>query len=238
MAFQYHVREMTAETSAEEFVTRFVRVERFLPFCQQCGSYDTRWTCPPFDFDPMTIWQSYTGLRLYARILQADVPEQPLDEAVAALKQEKRLYRQELQRWERETPGSQMLLAGTCDQCETCEKVQGHPCGRPELLRYSIEALGGDVEGCLQHYSERFKTILTQQTELKAKRAELEQQQAEDAELTSHMELAADTLEQADTAIMKWDEYQIRALVESVRILSKDEVLVRLKSGIEKIEKI
>ena len=152
MAFQYHIREMTAETSAEDFVTHFVHVEKFLPFCQQCSSYNTRWTCPPFDFDPMTIWRSYTGLRLYARILQADVPEQPLDVAVAALKQEKRLYRQELQRWERETPGSQMLLAGTCDQCEVCEKVQGHPCGRPELLRYSIEALGGDVEGCLQHY--------------------------------------------------------------------------------------
>lgn len=83
----------------------------------------------------------------------------------------------------------------------------------------------------------RFKTILTQQAELKVKRAELEQQQ-EDAELTSHMKLAADTLEQDDTAIMKWDEYQIRALVESVRILSKDEILVRLKSGIEKIEKL
>ena len=94
MAFQYHVREMTAETSAEEFVTRFVRVEKFLPFCQQCSSYNTRWTCPPFDFDSMTIWQSYRGLRLYARILQADTPEQPLDEALAALKQEKRLYRQ------------------------------------------------------------------------------------------------------------------------------------------------
>ena len=87
-------------------------------------------------------------------------------------------------------------------------------------------------------YSEHFKTILTQQAELKAKRAELKQQQAEDAELTSHMKLAADTLKQADTAIMKWDEYQIRALVESVRILPKDEILVRLKSGIEKIEKI
>ena len=83
---------------------------------------------------------------------QRPMPEQPLDVAVAALKQEKRLYRELLQRWERETPESQMLLAGTCDQCETCEKVQGHPCGRPELLRYSIEALGGDVEGCLQHY--------------------------------------------------------------------------------------
>ena len=114
MLFQYHIREMTVETSAEDFVTHFVHVEKFLPFCQQCSSYNTRWTCPPFDFDPMTIWRSYTGLRLYARILQADTPEQPLDVAVAALKQEKRLYRQELQRWERETPGSQMLLAGTC----------------------------------------------------------------------------------------------------------------------------
>ena len=75
MPFQYHIREMTVETSAEDFVTRFVRVEKFLPFCQQCSSYNTRWTCPPFDFDPMTIWQSYRGLRLYARILQADVPE-------------------------------------------------------------------------------------------------------------------------------------------------------------------
>ena len=73
---------------------------------------------------------------------------------------------------------------------------------------------------------------------MKAKRAELERQQAEDAELTSHMELAADTLEQAGTAIIEWDEHYIRALVESVRILSKDEILVRLKSGIEKIERL
>ena len=54
--------------------------------------------------------------------------------------------------------------------------------------------------------------------------------------MTNHMELAADTLEQAGTAIIEWDEHYIRALVESVRILSKDEILVRLKSGIEKAE--
>ena len=125
MAFQYHVREMTAETSAEEFVTRFVRVEKFLPFCQQCGSYNTRWTCPPFDFDPMTIWQSYRGLRLYARILQADVPEQPLDEAVAALKQEKRLYRQELQRWEQETPGEPDAAGGHLRPVRDVQKGTG-----------------------------------------------------------------------------------------------------------------
>ena len=87
-------------------------------------------------------------------------------------------------------------------------------------------------------YIERFKVIFAQQAELKAKHAELKQQQAEDTELTSHMEQATDTLEQAGTAIIEWDEYQIRALVESVRILSKDEILVRLKSGIEKTERL
>ena len=108
-----------------------------------------------------------------------------------------------------------------------------------ETLAQEFDAVFATAaSGNSEDYSERFKTILAQQAELKAKRAELEQRQAEDAELTSHMELAADTLEQAGTAIAEWDEYQIRALVESVRILSKDEVLVRLKSGIEKIEKI
>lgn len=152
MEFQYHISEMAAETAAADFVKEFVQVEKFLSACQQCPNYNTRWTCPPFDFDPMTIWSGYTTLRLYARILHADGADQPLDGALAALKREKRLYREKLYRWEQAEPGSQMLLAGTCDQCDRCEKAQGRPCRQPEHLRYSIEALGGDVEGCLLHY--------------------------------------------------------------------------------------
>lgn len=56
--------------------------------------------------------------------------------------------------------------------------------------------------------------------------------------MTSHMELAADIMGQAGTAITEWNEYHIRALVASVRILSKEEIVVRLKSGIEKIERL
>ena len=87
-------------------------------------------------------------------------------------------------------------------------------------------------------YMERFKAIFAQQAELKAKRAELERQQEEDAELTSHMEEAADIMEQAGTVITEWNERNIRDLVASVRILSKEEILVRLKSGIERIERL
>ena len=38
--------------------------------------------------------------------------------------------------------------------------------------------------------------------------------------------------------ITEWNERNIRDLVESVRILSKEKILVRLKSGIEKTEKL
>ena len=31
MAFAYHIRELTAETTVPEFVAQFVHVEKFLP---------------------------------------------------------------------------------------------------------------------------------------------------------------------------------------------------------------
>ena len=106
------------------------------------------------------------------------------------------------------------------------------------LAREFDTALAAAASGNSGDYSERFKAILAQQTELKAKRAQLETQQAENAEIARRMDHAAAVMEQANAAISEWDEYQIRALVASVRVLSKDEVLVRLKSGTEAIQRL
>ena len=152
MAFAYQIQEMTAETGVAEFVERFVWVERFLPACRQCHNYEKRWTCPSFAFDPMDIWGAYRTLRLYARVLRGEGGGQPLEEAIAALKREKEIYRRTLYQWEQETPGSQMLSAGTCELCDMCQRERGEACPFPERMRYSIEALGGDVEGCVRHY--------------------------------------------------------------------------------------
>ena len=40
MPFQYHIRELTAKTTTAAFVEGFVRVEKFLPLCRRCDSYD------------------------------------------------------------------------------------------------------------------------------------------------------------------------------------------------------
>ena len=49
---------------------------------------------------------------------------------------------------------------------------------------------------------------------------------------------AAQTLENASPYITEWDESAVRQLVETVKILSKDEVAVTLKGGIEICQKI
>ena len=53
---------------------------------------------------------------------------------------------------ENEYPGSRALFAGTCELCENCDKEQGIPCRHHELMRYSIEALGGNVAKAVQIY--------------------------------------------------------------------------------------
>lgn len=49
---------------------------------------------------------------------------------------------------------------------------------------------------------------------------------------------AAQTLENASLHITEWDESAVRQLVETVKVLSKDEIAVTLKGGIEICQKI
>lgn len=49
---------------------------------------------------------------------------------------------------------------------------------------------------------------------------------------------AAQTLENASPHITEWDESAIRQLVETVKVLSKDEITVTLKGGFEIRQKI
>lgn len=49
---------------------------------------------------------------------------------------------------------------------------------------------------------------------------------------------AAQTLENTSPHITEWDESALRQLVETVKVLSKDEIAITLKGGIEICQKI
>ena len=51
----YVVETGKAKVSVKEYTERCVDVERSLGFCRECSSYNTRWSCPPFSFQPLQL---------------------------------------------------------------------------------------------------------------------------------------------------------------------------------------
>ena len=114
----------------DEFRWDLVDVPRFSGYCQDCPNYGRFWSCPPFWFDPMTLWQRYDALRLYARKLVFT---------------KDRLFPGERRAFEAtELPKIKGDLARA--------RLEGKPCRMPERMRWSIEALGGDCGGALEKY--------------------------------------------------------------------------------------
>lgn len=143
---------LEAAPSIEEYVQTCVDVPRFLEYCKACGSYGNRWSCPPFREDPMEIWARFQALRLIAYVLPSE-PGQSVPQALDNLKLAKARMMEEALELERTIPGSLALSAGTCTMCgENCTRPEGKPCRYPEQMRYSIEALGGDVAKTAERY--------------------------------------------------------------------------------------
>lgn len=149
--FTYTVNFAEAVTSTEEFLRTHVDVPKFLECCKQCMNYNNRWSCPTFQFDPVQVWKEFKTLHLFARFI---VPGKDRDGAklMAALKKEQPQFLAELLVREKTTPGSMALAPGACELCGDCARSIGQPCRHPELMRHSIEALGGDVGATAQDY--------------------------------------------------------------------------------------
>ena len=148
------------EGPVSDFVKTCVDVPRFLGCCRECPNYNKRWSCPPYDFSVEALWQQYTSILLYeekipiSKELQEDTFEQQElnDISSAILAPVKRLMTSELLAMESQTPGSRALFAGTCELCNNCSKENGKQCMHPNQMRYSIEALGGNISKAVQIY--------------------------------------------------------------------------------------
>ena len=143
------------EVPVDEYLEACVDVPEFLAYCKQCGNYGKVWSCPEFSFDPMDYWRKYDTLKIIG--LKIIVPEElrtrNYDEQERNLLFQELLqgYKKQLDerilKEEQRIEGSRALSGGSCLYCqpEDCSRIQGEPCRQPDKMRYSIEALGGNV---------------------------------------------------------------------------------------------
>ena len=164
---QHTVTQFEAEIGTAEYLKDYVDVDYFLSCCKVCRNYGHVWACPPYDFDPRDLWRKYDRLRVYGYQVRYS-GERTQKEMEEVLWQVKERLDEEMLRLETETPGSLALSAGSCKRCRTCSRPEGKPCRFPQLMRHSIESVGGDVgktieklcgieiqwakEGCLPEY--------------------------------------------------------------------------------------
>lgn len=152
--YEYTTELSHVSISVDEYLEQYVDVETFLDACKACSNYDKVWSCPSYDFNVIQYWKRFQTLHLTAcKIL---FPEEMLaktytkEETDRIIRQvvlpEKQRLTDMLMEEEKKYPGSVSLSAGTCQLCENgCAKPLGKPCRFPEKMRYSIEALGGNV---------------------------------------------------------------------------------------------
>lgn len=149
----YTVSSRTACVPVPEFLKDCVDVEKFLGYCRQCPNYGAVWACPPLSVDPMQIWNAYDLLELHARVLTPGA-DMDMNQLMEAFRREKIDLSRQVLELEQRTPGSLSMAAGTCLACRVCARREGKPCRHPEQVRFSIEALGGDVGRITEKYLE------------------------------------------------------------------------------------
>lgn len=148
------------EGPVSDFVKSCVDIPRFLGSCRECPNYNKRWSCPPYSFSVEAVWKQYKDILLYERkipiskeLQKNEYSQEEINETCRALlAPAKRQMTDDLLTLEAQNPGSRALFAGTCEFCDDCNKESGEPCRHPDLMRYSIEALGGNVALAAQIY--------------------------------------------------------------------------------------
>ena len=100
------------------------------------------------------------------------------------------------------------------------------------LLEQAAEQMDG-----LTHMTE-FQSITNEIAELKAQRAQVEAQREANAAVTQRMNTAAVLLTEAPPELTEWDESIIRQLVDTVRVVSAEQIVIYLQGGIEIAQKI
>lgn len=123
-------------------------------------------------------------------------------------------------------PGQTITLA---DIQRRLEELEGR---FNNLLEQAAEQMDG------QDHMAEFQSITNEIAALKGQRTQLEAQHRNNAAMTQRLHTAESLLTDAPPELDEWNESIIRQLVDTVKVISAEEIVVYLQGGIEITQQI
>ena len=218
----------TAPTGKSAYTSKYALSERLV--CGECGTLYRRCTWAKRG-RKRVVWRCVSRLD-YGTKYCHDSPtldEAPLQRAIlaainSAMSRKSALIRQITSAMELELapiPGESMSLADIERRLEELSSQTR-----------SLVAKAAQAEDA-SDYTASLKAIMDEAAALKGKRTFIEEQRKNNSQAVRRIEDAAEVLEQASAHITQWDEPLIRQLVDTVKVVSADKIIVYLRGGVE-----
>lgn len=147
----------------DKMLEEYHQLRKTRRYCAACPNYNKYWSCPDYAFDEALFLKEFKYMYLIAR--EYEIPRedrqkifgiQPVAEYCKQVMQAMKVESwKDLLDLEAEFPGTLSLMPGNCHVCdisgEGCAKPKGQKCRHPELMRFSLESLGFDVDAICKY---------------------------------------------------------------------------------------
>lgn len=218
----------TAPTGKSAYTSKYALSERLV--CGECGTLYRRCTWAKRG-RKRVVWRCVSRLD-YGTKYCHDSPtldEAPLQRAIlaainSAMSRKSALILQITSAMELELapiPGESMSLADIERRLEELSSQTR-----------SLVAKAAQAEDA-SDYTAPLRAIMDEAAALKERRAIIKEQRETNSQTVRRIEDAADALEQASAHITQWDEPLIRQLVDTVKVVSAEKIIIYLRGGIE-----
>lgn len=217
-----------APTGLTSYASKYALSERLV--CGECGTLYRRCTWKRGN-QTRIVWRCVSRLDYGKRYCHNSptLEEGPLQRAILAavnraMGQKGTLIRQVTGAMEQEIapiPGEGMSLGDIEKRLEEINQQVG------VLIAQAADA--GDSAG----YQDQLKALLDETTALKEKRAFIQEQRGKNAAAFTQLKNAVSVMENASAEISEWDESMIRQLVDTVKVVSREKIIVCLRGGVQ-----
>lgn len=217
-----------APTGRTSYASRYALSERLV--CGECGTLYRRCVWAK-NGRKRIVWRCVCRLDYGTKYCHNSptLDEEPLQRAILAAINEAMGGRDEMT--DQITEAIELELAPLPGQMVSLADIQ-RKIGELEgqfnrLLEQAAEQMGS------QDHIAQFQTITNEIAALKEQRAQIEEQRTSSAAAVQRMATTAALMEKMSPELTEWDESWIRQLVDTVKVLSEDAIMVYLRGGIE-----